>query len=115
MVLEEFGVGVTVKPYQKPHPPIALPAISPYSGSMKVAGQRGWIPISSNIIPTYSVASHWQKYLEGCEEANRPADPEIWRVGRDRVRRRERQGRPRPTSTATETCSTTITPTCTGC
>ena len=32
--------------------------------------------------PTYSVASQWQKYVEGCAEANRPADPEIWRVGR---------------------------------
>ena len=82
MVLEEFGVGVTVKPYQKPHPPIALPAMSPYSGTMKIAGQRGWIPISSNLIPTYSAASQWQKYAEGCEEAGHVADREIWRVGR---------------------------------
>ncbi len=81
-ILEEFGVGVTVKPYQKPHPPIALPAMSPFSGTMKLAGKRGWIPISSNIIPTYSVASQWLKYAEGCEEEGRKADPEIWRVGR---------------------------------
>ncbi len=82
MVLEEFGVGVTVKPYQTPHPPIAVPAMSPFSGTMKMAGQRGWIPISSNIIPTYSVASQWRKYVEGCEAEGRTADPEIWRVGR---------------------------------
>ena len=81
-ILDEFGVGVISKPFQKPHPPIANPAMSPHSGSMRAAGEKGWIPISSNLIPTYSVASQWQKYVEGCAAAGRDADPQIWRVSR---------------------------------
>ncbi|MBM3518254.1 MAG: LLM class flavin-dependent oxidoreductase, partial [Alphaproteobacteria bacterium] len=82
MVLDRYGVGVTVKPYQRPHPPIALPAMSPYSGTMKIAGARGWIPVSSNLIPAWSAKSQWGKYVEGCAERGIQADPEIWRVGR---------------------------------
>jgi alkanesulfonate monooxygenase SsuD/methylene tetrahydromethanopterin reductase-like flavin-dependent oxidoreductase (luciferase family) len=70
-VVEKLGFGYLSKPYQKPHPPIALSIMSPFSGSAKTAGIKGWAPISANFIPEYSVASHWTKYLEGCEEAKR--------------------------------------------
>ena len=79
---DRHGVGLTLKPYQKPHPPIMMPAMSPSSGTMRLAGERGYIPISSQLIPTYSVASHLPKLEEGCEAAGRVFDPAIWRVGR---------------------------------
>ena len=82
-VMPEFGVGYIWPPYQKPHPPIALSAMSPYSGSVRTAGKRGWSPISAGFIPAYSVASHWEMYQKGCEAAGRPADGNDWRVARN--------------------------------
>lgn len=83
MVIPELGVGYIPKPYQRPHPEITMTAMSPYSGSVKVAAQRGFGPMSANFCPEYVVKSHWQKYQEGCELAKRPATGEDWRVSRN--------------------------------
>jgi len=82
----QFGVGQFIKPYQQPHPPIAISIMSPNSSSALMAGERGWIPISgaSFLQPRYT-GSHWEKYLEGAERAARHADPAIWRVSRSIV------------------------------
>lgn len=82
----EFGVGHFIRPYQKPHPPIAISIMSPGSGSALMAGLNGWIPISGAAFlqPRYT-ASHWEKYAEGCERAGRRPDPSIWRVSRSIV------------------------------
>jgi alkanesulfonate monooxygenase SsuD/methylene tetrahydromethanopterin reductase-like flavin-dependent oxidoreductase (luciferase family) len=80
----EFGVGHIVKPYQKPHPPLAVSIMSPDSMSAFIAGMHGWIPISgaSLVQPRY-IRSHWLKYCEGAAKAGRPEPrPEIWRVAR---------------------------------
>ena len=79
----EFGVGQFLKPYQDPHPPIAISIMSPRSGSARIAGENGWIPISGAAFlhPRYT-ASHWEAYAEGCEQAGRAPDPSIWRVSR---------------------------------
>lgn len=80
-----LGMGFMLKPYQKPHPPIAVSVMSPFSGTAKRAGQEGWEAISSNFIPEYSVASHWQKYCEGAALAGRNPNPDNWRVSRNIV------------------------------
>lgn len=77
-----WGVGQLVKPYQQPHPPIALSLIAPGSYSAGVAGERGWIAISGNFVQPRYVATHWTKYLEGCAKAGRRPDPDAWRVAR---------------------------------
>jgi alkanesulfonate monooxygenase SsuD/methylene tetrahydromethanopterin reductase-like flavin-dependent oxidoreductase (luciferase family) len=82
-VMPEFGVGFIQKPYQKPHPPIALSVVSPHSVAMKAAALRRWIAVSANFIPTWSLLTHWPKYCEGCAEAGRPPDPAAWRVARN--------------------------------
>ncbi len=82
-IVEELGTGYMPKPYQQPQPPIACSLMSPSPGLGKIAGERGWIPVSANFVPTYAVASHWAKYLEGCEAAKRKADPNEWRVCRN--------------------------------
>jgi alkanesulfonate monooxygenase SsuD/methylene tetrahydromethanopterin reductase-like flavin-dependent oxidoreductase (luciferase family) len=41
--------GLHMKPLQQPHPPIALAASTPKSGSLKVAGARGYSPMSSAV------------------------------------------------------------------
>ena len=82
----DFGVGHFIRPYQKPHPPIAISIMSPSSGSALMAGEKGWIPISGAAFlqPRYT-ASHWEKYAEGCEKAGRRPDPSVWRVSRSVV------------------------------
>ncbi len=78
----EFGLGFMPKPFQQPHPPIAVAAMSPYPFFAKQAAKRGWIVISANFIPPNSAATHWQRYVEGCEEAGLEPDPENWHLAR---------------------------------
>jgi alkanesulfonate monooxygenase SsuD/methylene tetrahydromethanopterin reductase-like flavin-dependent oxidoreductase (luciferase family) len=70
------------KPYQKPHPPIAIPSSTADSASVKAAGRRGWSVISSALLSTADLANHWRLYREGCEEAGRAPSGEAWRVWR---------------------------------
>jgi len=78
----EFKVGYIPRPFQQPHPPIALSILTPSSNSAKTAGERGWIPISGNFFHRRYLRGHWEKYVEGCEAVGRRPDPDIWRVSR---------------------------------
>jgi alkanesulfonate monooxygenase SsuD/methylene tetrahydromethanopterin reductase-like flavin-dependent oxidoreductase (luciferase family) len=78
----ELGLGDMPRPYQKPHPPIAVAGMSPYPFFVKEAARRGWQAISANFIPADSVATHWQRFSEGCAEAGVAPDGERWHVGR---------------------------------
>jgi alkanesulfonate monooxygenase SsuD/methylene tetrahydromethanopterin reductase-like flavin-dependent oxidoreductase (luciferase family) len=81
-VYPEFGVGRIPRPYQQPHPAIALSLLTPNSASAKTAGERGWIPISGQFFHRRYLRGHWEKYVEGCEAAGRRPDPDVWRVSR---------------------------------
>ena len=81
-VYPEFGVGRLPRPYQRPHPPIALSLLTPNSASAKTAGERGWIPISGQFFHRRYLRGHWEKYAEGCEAVGRRPDPDVWRVSR---------------------------------
>jgi alkanesulfonate monooxygenase SsuD/methylene tetrahydromethanopterin reductase-like flavin-dependent oxidoreductase (luciferase family) len=82
----QFGVGQFIKPYQQPHPPLAISIMSPNSSSALLAGQRGWIPISgASFLQARYTASHWQMYAQGCADSDTIADPDIWRVSRSIV------------------------------
>ena len=78
----EIGQGVIPKPLQRPHPPIVVTAVAPFSKGVTEAAARGWEPISANFLMTPWVKSHWPKYVEGCERAGRAADPANWRVAK---------------------------------
>jgi len=78
----ESGQGSIVKPYQRPHPPIVVTAVAPFSKGVVSAAQRGWTPISANFLQPNWVASHWPKYAEGCAAGGRPAHPADWRVAK---------------------------------
>jgi len=80
--LPDLGQGEILLPYQRPHPPIATTAASPFSGTAKTAGERGWGLISANFLQPKWVASHWPKFEEGCAAAGRTADPKDWRVAK---------------------------------
>ena len=78
----EFKVGYIPRPLQQPHPPIAISIITPNSSTAKVAGEKGWIPVSGNFFHRRYLRGHWEKYVEGCEAAGRRPDPDMWRVSR---------------------------------
>jgi len=82
-IVGALGVGFMPKPYQKGGPPISVSLASPHSSSARTAALKGWGMISANIIPTYSVASHWEVYSKACGEAGIPPRGDIWRVARN--------------------------------
>ncbi len=77
-----FKVGWVPRPYQVPHPPIALSIVMPNSLSAKTAGERGWIPISGNFFNSRYLRGHWERYAEGREQVGQRPDPSVWRVAR---------------------------------
>ncbi len=78
----EIGQGIIGKPLQRPHPPIVVTAVAPFSKGVTEAAARGWEPISANFLMPCWVRSHWPRYVEGCERAARPAEPANWRVAK---------------------------------
>ncbi|HEX5997976.1 MAG TPA: LLM class flavin-dependent oxidoreductase [Hyphomicrobiaceae bacterium] len=81
-LMADIGQGILPKPLQKPHPPIVVTVVAPFSKGVTEAAARGWSPISANFLMPQWVKSHWPKYVEGCERIGRPADPANWRVAR---------------------------------
>ncbi len=79
---EEIGQGVILTPFQKPHPPIVITAVEPFSKSVMLAAKRGWSLISANFLLPQWVASHWPTFAQGCAEAGRPAQTSDWRVAK---------------------------------
>ncbi|HEX5779067.1 MAG TPA: LLM class flavin-dependent oxidoreductase [Xanthobacteraceae bacterium] len=81
-LMPEIGQGPLPKPLQRPHPPIIVTVVAPFSKGVTEAAARGWEPISANFLMPVWVKSHWPKYVEGCERAGRPANPANWRVAK---------------------------------
>jgi alkanesulfonate monooxygenase SsuD/methylene tetrahydromethanopterin reductase-like flavin-dependent oxidoreductase (luciferase family) len=60
------GLGYHLTPFQKPHPPIAIAGLTPGSSNHKLAGEKGYIPVSLGIDPDASItAKHWDAVVEG--------------------------------------------------
>jgi alkanesulfonate monooxygenase SsuD/methylene tetrahydromethanopterin reductase-like flavin-dependent oxidoreductase (luciferase family) len=78
----EIGQGAVLTPYQKPHPPIVVTVVAPFSKGIVAAAERGWTPLSANFLQTPWVASHWPMYEQGCAKAGRPARRSDWRIAR---------------------------------
>ncbi|MEE2983669.1 MAG: LLM class flavin-dependent oxidoreductase [Pseudomonadota bacterium] len=78
----DIKLGYVAKPLQQPHPPIAISAMSPASGSLKFAGRRGYIPVTANFIATWSAKTHWPAYCDGANEGGQTPDAEAWHVAR---------------------------------
>lgn len=78
----EIGVGVALRPLQRPHPPIAITSIRPDSRGPYMAGARGWTGISATYVGAHVVRVQIHGYLEGRRSAGLSADPSGWRVAR---------------------------------
>lgn len=81
-LIPEIGQGIVSRPLQKPHPPIVVTAVAPYSKGVTAAAARGWDPISANFLMPKWVATHRASYEEGCRAGGRPADLANWRVAK---------------------------------
>lgn len=81
--LSDVGLGVHTKPYQKPHPPIAVAGITASSGTLRIAGANGWIPMSINFITRDVLRTHWASVEEGALSSGRTPDKSAWRIARD--------------------------------
>ncbi len=79
----DVGLGVHIKPYQKPHPPIAVAGITEGSGTLRIAGERDWIPMSINFATNTVLKSHWASVEEGARKAGKIANRSKWRIARD--------------------------------
>ena len=80
----DLPLGHHLVPYQQPHPPIAIAGLTPGSENHKLAGEKGWIPVSLGIDPDASVtAQHWDAVVEGAARSGRTPDRNDWRIIRD--------------------------------
>ncbi|MFP6713272.1 MAG: LLM class flavin-dependent oxidoreductase [Rhodospirillales bacterium] len=80
--MPEIGQGLVPKPWHKPHPPVLVTALAPYSHGITLAAERGWSPISCQYVQAHWVKTHLPKYLEGLKNAGQPEDPSGWRVAK---------------------------------
>jgi alkanesulfonate monooxygenase SsuD/methylene tetrahydromethanopterin reductase-like flavin-dependent oxidoreductase (luciferase family) len=78
------GLGYHLAPYQRPHPPIAIAGLTPGSENHKLAGEKGYIPVSLGIDPDASItAEHWYAVEEGAARSGKIPDRREWRIIRD--------------------------------
>lgn len=78
------GLGYHLVPYQTPHPPIAIAGLTPGSENHKLAGEKGYIPVSLSVSPDASItARHWDAVVEGAARSGRVPDRDEWRIIRD--------------------------------
>ncbi len=78
----ETGIGYIPKPFQQPHPPIAVPGMSRNSPSMRFAGARGHQPFAHCLIAGNVVADLWKSYEAGAREAGRQPQRADFKVSR---------------------------------
>jgi len=75
-------LGVHLKPYQTPHPPIGIAGLSAGSKTLELAGERGFLPLSISLNPAHT-ASHWDSVLRGAARTGRVPDRREWRLVRE--------------------------------
>ena len=71
-----------LQPWQDPAPRIAFAGFMPESGSMRVAGENGYIPLSFHVAPEH-VGVHWESVLQGAAVSGRTPQRNTWRNARD--------------------------------
>jgi alkanesulfonate monooxygenase SsuD/methylene tetrahydromethanopterin reductase-like flavin-dependent oxidoreductase (luciferase family) len=81
-VLEINGFKPHIKPFQDPHPPIAIAGLSPSSGSLTYAGTEGFLPMSV-FFNNEVLKSHWEVFSVASEASGREPDRSGWRINRD--------------------------------
>ena len=82
-VLPEFGIGTMPKPFQRPHPPIAITARAADSFGVRMAVERGWGVVSANFVAERVAEAHGRTLREArAATGSAPAGTE-WRLARN--------------------------------
>ncbi len=77
-------LGFHLRPFQSPHPPIAIAGMTAGSANHRLAAAKGYLPVSFAISPDpASLAAHWETVSQGAAEAGRVPDRAEWRIIRD--------------------------------
>jgi alkanesulfonate monooxygenase SsuD/methylene tetrahydromethanopterin reductase-like flavin-dependent oxidoreductase (luciferase family) len=77
-------LGYHLSPFQKPYPPIAIAAMTAGSENHRLAGEKGYIPVSFSISPDVAMlARHWDTVLEGAARGGRTPNRADWTIIRD--------------------------------
>lgn len=79
----DWGMGVHMAPFQKPYPPIAVAGLNAGSETLALAGERGWIPMSINLVPIPTLLTHWSALETGASRTGQKTDRREWRIARD--------------------------------
>ncbi len=78
----ELGMGYHMRPFQKPHPPVAVAGFSPNSGTLEIAGEKGWWPMSSNFLHSSLLSKHWEAMNRGMARTGERVSRNDWRISR---------------------------------
>lgn len=78
-----LSTGVLLRPYQNPHPPVAIAGVSRSSAGLQMAGERGWIPMSTNFLRPDVLRYHWEAIEAGAKRALRAPPRNQWRIARE--------------------------------
>jgi alkanesulfonate monooxygenase SsuD/methylene tetrahydromethanopterin reductase-like flavin-dependent oxidoreductase (luciferase family) len=81
-MIPEIGQGIILQPLQKPHPPIYVMVVAPYSKGVTAAAERGWLPVSGNFLLPKWQKTHWPSYAEGRKNVGATPDPADWTVAK---------------------------------
>ena len=81
--MPEVPLGHFIRPYQEPHPPIAVAGLHERSETLSMAGANGWIPMSINYLPVRNLRLHWETVAAAATEAGRTPDRREWRIARE--------------------------------
>jgi alkanesulfonate monooxygenase SsuD/methylene tetrahydromethanopterin reductase-like flavin-dependent oxidoreductase (luciferase family) len=77
-------LGFHLRPFQYPYPPVAIAGLTPGSENHRLAGEKGYIPVSLSISPDVTVtAKHWDAVVEGAARSGRTPNRDDWRIIRD--------------------------------
>jgi alkanesulfonate monooxygenase SsuD/methylene tetrahydromethanopterin reductase-like flavin-dependent oxidoreductase (luciferase family) len=75
--------GVLLRPYQHPHPPIGIAGVSRNSAGLALAGERGYIPMSTNFLQPDVLSQHWSSVESGAARSGRTPSRRDWRIARE--------------------------------
>lgn len=76
----QIGQGMMLRPYQNRDPQIFATVVAPYSKGIVSAAERGWLPVTGDMLQPVWKATHWPLYEKGCQNVGRVADRKDWRV-----------------------------------
>jgi len=75
--------GALMRPYQRPRPEIAVAGVNRQSYILGWAGERGYTPLTTNLMATDHIVDHWAAYTAGCVRGGRAPDRARWHICRD--------------------------------